>query len=117
MVTDSKRIMITTSFLFMLIAFEICYLTSKQFKQQHPPSYVSTIVHKKKQFRVLAALFFIVSSTLLILNLGWGSGIAAIVFTLMAAGSLIVSIQPFRYVKIGVIAAVYFSILLLEIFI
>ena len=115
--TDSKRIMITTSFLLMLVAFEICYLTSKQYKQAHPPAYVSTMVNKKKQFRVLASLIFIASSILLILKLGWGSGVAAVIFTLMAAGSLIVSIQPFRYFKVGVIAAIYFSILLLEIFI
>lgn len=101
----------------MLLAFEICYLTSKQYKQPHPPSYVATMVKKKKQFRVFALLIFIASSILLFLKLGWGSGVAAVIFSLMAAGSLVVTIQPFRYFKVGVIAAIYFSILILEILI
>ncbi|QPH39318.1 hypothetical protein [Pedobacter endophyticus] len=109
--------MITTTFLLLLMAFEICYLTSKQYKQTNPPAYVATLVSNKNQFRIGALFLLFVATAMLVVNLGWASGIATLIFGLMAAGSLIVSLQPFRYFRVATIAAVYFAILLLEIFI
>jgi len=109
--------MITTIFLLLLMAFEICYLTSKQFKQANPPAYVVSIIANKTMWRIGAFLLVLAATVLLIMVLGFASGIATLIFGLMAAGSLIVSLQPFHYFRVATIAAVYFAILLLEIFI
>jgi len=109
--------MITTIFLLLLITFEIWYLTSKQFKQANPPAYVAKIISHTKRFRIGASLLFMVATALLIIKLGWASGLAAVITGLMAAGSLVVVVQPFRYVRIATLVMLYLSILLLEIFI
>ena len=109
--------MITTTFLLLLIAFEICYLTSRQYKQTNPPAYVARVVANKNQFRVLALLLCLIATAIVVVKLGWASGSAAIIFGLMAAGSLIVTLQPFRYFRFTTILALYFAVLLLEIFI
>lgn len=101
----------------LLMAFEICYLTSKQYKQANPPAYVATLVSNKNLFRILALLLVFIATAVFVVKLGWASGIAALIFGLMAAASLIVSLQPFRYFRFTTIVALYFVILLLEIFI
>lgn len=109
--------MITTIFLLLLLAFEICYLTSKQFKEVNLPPYVKTITLHPKQFRTGAGFLFVIATSLLIIYLGLVSGIFAVIVGLMAAGSLIVIIQPFRYIPLLSLLILYFSIFLLEIFI
>jgi len=106
--------MITTTFLLLLISFELFYLTSKQYKEKNMPAYMAKIAANAKTYRLLAAVLFIVSIILFVIALGWLSGIIAIIVGIMAAGSLIVLIQPFRYLRPATIAVLYFSILILE---
>ncbi|WP_025146460.1 hypothetical protein [Pedobacter jeongneungensis] len=109
--------MITTTFLLLLISFELWYLTSKQFKEHKLPDYLVKIIANAKLYRIVAAILFIVACYLFIFFLGVTSGLTAIVFATMAAGSLVVVIQPFQYLRITTVAMLYFTILLLEFFI
>jgi hypothetical protein len=109
--------MITTIFLLLLVTFEIWYLTSSQYKPNHPPVYVRKIISNGKKFRIAASLLFLIATVLLIIELGWTSGITAAIVGIMAAGSLIVVIQPFQYLRIQTLGLLYISVLLLEIFI
>lgn len=101
----------------LLVTFEIFYLTSKQYKQQNHPAHINKIKTNVKAFRWLAIGILIMATGLFILNLGWSSGIIAAFVGLMAAGSLITLLQPFRYLRLTTIGVLYFSVLLLEIFI
>jgi len=109
--------MITTSFLLLFISFEIWYLTSKQFKQGNSVAYIQKIISNAKPFRFGAGLLFAIAATIIIINLGWASGIPAVIVGLMAAGSLVVVLQPFRYIGFTSVASLYILLLLLEIFI
>ncbi|WP_316832281.1 hypothetical protein [Pedobacter aquatilis] len=109
--------MITTACLLLLFAFEILYLTSKQYKQSNSPFWVTTIIAKPKQFRLGAAILFIIGGALIICNMGWASGFVALIVAVMAAGSLVVVLQPFRYIGLISLSALYAAVLLLEIFI
>jgi hypothetical protein len=109
--------MITTIFLLLLISFEIWYLTSSQYKPRHPSVYISKIISNGKKLRIGAAVLFFVANALMIFQLGWASGIAAAIVGIMAAGSLIVVLQPFGYMRIKTISILYFTVLLLEFFI
>ncbi|WP_316737501.1 hypothetical protein [Pedobacter aquatilis] len=106
--------MITTTFLLLLISFELFYLTSKQFKEKNTPAYLAKIATNGKTYRLVAAALFVVATILFIISLGWSSGLVAIIVGIMAAGSLIVLLQPFRYLRPTTIAVLYFSILILE---
>jgi len=114
---NEQKFMITTTFLLLLISFELFYLTSKQFKQQNLPAYIFSIKAKAKIFRLVAGLLFVLATILFVFNLGWTSGILAIVVGVMAAGSLVVTLQPFQYLRLTTVAVLYFSVLLLEVFI
>ena len=109
--------MITTTFLLLLISFECWYLTPGQIKLTHSPIYIQHIVANALLFRISGAVLFLIATASFIFNLGLASGIASVIFGLMAAGSLFVVLQPFQYLRIKVVAVLYFSILLLEIFI
>jgi len=109
--------MITTTFLLLLISFEFFYLTSKQYRQQNKPGYIGKITANASVFRVLAGVLFTIATLLSVYKLGFSSGIIAIIVGLMAAGSLIVLLQPLKYLSLTTIAALYFSVLLLEFFI
>ncbi len=83
----------------------------------HPSVYIQHIAKKPLLVRIAGAFLFLLATASFIFNLGLASGIAAVIFGLMAAGSLIVVLQPFQYLRIKVVAGLYFSFLLLEIFI
>lgn len=114
---NEQRFMITTTFLLLLISFELFYLTSKQFKQQNLPSYMLSIKAKAKIFRMVAGVLFMLATVLFVFQLGWTSGIIAVIIGVMAAGSLIVTTQPFQYLRLTTVTVLYFSVLLLEFFI
>ncbi|WP_443938496.1 hypothetical protein [Pedobacter sp. MW01-1-1] len=109
--------MITTSLLLLLIAFEIWYLTSKQNKQNNTSDYVKKLNAQSKLFRQSTIVLVILSAILLCLKLGLTSGLTATLFCLMAVGSLVVTVQPFRYIRYSTLAVLYVVFLLLEIFI
>ncbi|SDC23184.1 hypothetical protein [Pedobacter soli] len=109
--------MISTACLMLLLAFEILYLTSKQYKQASSLVFVKTIVAKPRQFRLAAAILFSIGSALIISGMGWVSGSVAVVVAVMATGSLVVVLQPFRYIGVIGLSALYAAVLLLEIFI
>lgn len=76
-----------------------------------------TVKAKAKIFRMGAGVLFILATLLFVFQLGWTSGIIAIIIGVMAAGGLIVTLQPFQYLKLTTVAVLYFSVLLLEFFI
>ena len=109
--------MITTVFLLQLISFELLYLSSKQNRQQKLPVYLAGILLNAKGNSIASGALLFISAALFISQLGWASGLSSAVFGAMAAGSLIVVLQPFNYLRIPAVALIYVFALLLEIFI
>ncbi|MES2063659.1 MAG: hypothetical protein V4456_17150 [Bacteroidota bacterium] len=106
--------MITTLFFLLLIAFELCYVTSKQIKINKPATYLRKIITNPKSARIIAALIFIVAIVLFIIQLGWVSGSIACFVCLMGAGNLVVTLHPFRYLQGLAIMGLFFFFLILE---
>nr|WP_067058956.1 hypothetical protein [Mucilaginibacter sp. L294] len=106
--------MITTLFFLLLIAFELCYVTSKQTKINKPAKYLRKIIANPKSARIVAALIFVLSTVLFIIQLGWVSGLIACLVCLMGAGNLVVTLHPFRYLRGPAIMGLFFFFLILE---
>ena len=81
------------------------------------PVYLAEILLNAKANRITSGILLCVSATLFVSQLGWASGLSSAVFGAMAAGSLIVSLQPFNYLRLPAVALLYVFALLLEIFI
>ncbi|WP_443944317.1 hypothetical protein ACJVDH_15525 [Pedobacter sp. AW1-32] len=109
--------MISTLFLIFLLAFEICYVTSEQYKPSKPRLYLQKLRANKQNAHLGAAVLLLLATTGFVIIFGWASGLFGAVISLMAAGSLIVVLQPFAYLKPGNIILIYGCVFLLEIFI
>src|SRR5690348_13473282 len=106
--------MITTLCLLQLIAFEIWYVSSPQFKSGNRRAYLNHILRNKHVFRILGIALLLVTTIIFIVIWGWMAGICAAIVSLMTIGSLVVIFQPFRYLNEKTGAMLFALLLVLE---
>jgi hypothetical protein len=106
--------MITTLCLLQLIAFEIWYVTSPQFKSEHRREYVTRILRSKRAFRIIGLALLLVTTIMFVVVWGWLAGICAALVSLMTIGSLVVVLHPFRYLNEKKVAMLFTLLLVLE---
>lgn len=107
--------MFVSLFLLYFIAFFIWYNTSKKAKWKDKPTYLQQLENRPLESKILSTLLILTASAGLVYTLGWGSGIAASFFYLMAIGSMVVCFFPFRYFTLKSIVMLYLTFLVLEI--
>lgn len=109
--------MISTLFFMHLIGFLLWHLTSKQTNLTKPLKYLKPVLAHKQASRWAGAALIILATALFIAKWGWMTGICASVVGLMAAGSLIVVLHPFNFIKGRVLILLFLLFQVLEIFI
>jgi hypothetical protein len=106
--------MITTLFFLQLIAFQIWYVTSSQVKYTNPPTYVHYILRHRQTFRMAGLVLMLISTSVLVTQFGWMSGICAGIVGLMGAACLVVLLNPFRYLNERKVVVLFVLFLALE---
>jgi hypothetical protein len=106
--------MITTLFFIQLIAFQIWYITSAQVKHSAPSGYLISVLHNKQAYRLSGIGLLLLATTIFIIRFGWMSGICASIVGLMGVASLVILLNPFRYVNEKAVAMLYAFFLVLE---
>ncbi|MBT1689314.1 hypothetical protein [Dawidia soli] len=106
--------MIATFFFLQLIAFQIWYITSDEVKPVDLPVYARGLVRHKNASRMIGAALMLLVTALFIAQWGWMTGICASLVGLMGVGSLVVMLNPFRYVDGKGVVGLYVFFLVLE---
>jgi len=106
--------MITTFYFIQLIAFQLLYVTSEQEKYANPPSYLLSILCRKRAYRIFGAALMLLVTIAFVVQWGWMTGICASLIGLMGIGCLVVSLNPFRYVNEKGVVVLYAFFLMLE---
>ncbi|RYF77161.1 MAG: hypothetical protein EOO39_04615 [Cytophagaceae bacterium] len=104
--------MITTLYLIQFIAFYLWQVTAPK---RQPVSGLSTYaVANKSQARLIGVALILVASVGFVLQWGLASGLFGSFVGLMAVGCLSVVIEPFNYLRVSGVAAIYVCCVLLE---
>jgi hypothetical protein len=106
--------MISTLFFLLLIAFHLWYLSSSQFKIQ-PVGYQAYVTNNPRPARILGWALAGLVATLLVWRFGWMTGLCTWLVGLMGVGNLIVTLAPFRYLRLPATLLIYLVLLTLEI--
>lgn len=106
--------MITTLFFLQLIAFQIWYVTFSQVKYTHPPAYVHYILRHRQTFRMAGLVLMLITTSVLVTQFGWMSGICAGIVGLMGAACLVVLLNPLRYLNERKVVMLFVLFLALE---
>lgn len=107
--------MISTIYLFQLIAFYLWQITSGQARRDHRPvpALLRWLSQNKKPARLTASMLLLISLAGFILKTGLMSGICGFIIGLMGFGCLSVVLTPFGYLRLpGVISLYMFGVLL-----
>jgi len=104
-----------TSVVFLVfIAFLFLYNLSKKTDWSDKPGWASYFEKKRVLSTVLSAILILIAGTVLELDNGMTSGIFSLIVILMAMGSLIVLLFPFRYVSVKQIALLFLIFIVFE---
>lgn len=104
--------MITSLYFIQFVAFYLWQVTAPK---RHPVGGLLTYaVRNKTQARLSGVALLLVSSVGFVLQWGLASGLFGFVVGLMAMGCLSVVIEPFNYLRIPGVAAIYVCCVLLE---
>jgi hypothetical protein len=109
--------MYSTYLLLVFVGFFLWYNTSKKARWKDKSQFLLNLEAKPQLSKVIVTLCFLMATALLILELGWMSGICASIVAIMTMGSLIVAVFPFRYLNSWSLLLFYGLFLGLEIFI
>lgn len=86
--------------LLFLAGFYLCYRTSKAVKMPAEALLLQLrLTANPRAFRWVAALAFLAGWVLLIVTMGWGAGSFAVLAYAMCAGSLVVLLAPFGFIR------------------
>jgi len=91
--------MYSTVIALIFLAFLLLYNLSRKNKWEGRPDWAKKMESDKLLSRGISAALMVISLLLLIFFSGTGAGIFAFIVVLMAVGSLIVLLSPFRYVN------------------
>lgn len=105
--------MITTLYIIQFIAFYLWQVTAP--KRQPVSGLWTQVVANKSQARLIGIALLVVACVGFVLQWGLGGGISGFFVGLMAVGCLSVVIEPFNYLGILGVAALYVGCAILEI--
>lgn len=104
--------MITTLYFTQFVAFYLWQITAP--KRQPVAGLLSYAVENKLQARLIGFALLLVACVGFVFQWGLASGIAGFFVGLMAVGCLSVVIEPFNYLRLLSVAAIYGCCVLLE---
>ena len=105
--------MITTLYFIQFVAFYLWQITAP--KRQPVGGLLTYAVANKSQARLIGAALLLVACVGFVVQWGLGSGIFGFFVGLMAVGCLSVVIEPFNYLRVPGVAAIYVCCVILEI--
>ena len=106
--------MISTLFFLLLIAFQLWYLSSSRLRIQ-PVGYQVYVTNNPGPARLAGWLLAALAAALFVWKLGWMTGLCTWLVGLMGVGSLIVTLAPFRYLRLPATVLVYLVLFTLEV--
>ena len=104
--------MITTLYFIQFVAFYLWQITAP--KRQPAGGLLTYAVANKSQARLIGTALSIIACVGFVFQWGLGSGIFGFFVGLMGVGCLSVVIEPFNYLRIQGVAAIYISCVILE---
>jgi len=105
--------MISTLYLIQFVAFYLWQITAP--KRQPVGGLGTYAIANKSQTRLIGVALWLVACAGFVFEWGLASGLFGFFVGLMAVGCLSVVIEPFNYLRIPGVAAIYVSCVLLEI--
>jgi len=106
--------MISTLFFLLLMAFQLWYLSSSQVKTQ-PVGYQVYVTNNPRPARLVGWALAALAAALFVWRFGWMTGLSAWLVGLMGVGNLIVTLAPFRYLRLPATVLLYLVFLTLEV--
>lgn len=106
--------MYSSAFLFVFAAFYLQYNLSRKVRMRHKPAWLAYMEDHALFSRIAGALAAALALALLVGQLGVGSGIFGFGVVLMCAGSLVVTLAPFRYLRPAHLLALYLGCMAVE---
>ncbi|MVM33947.1 hypothetical protein GO755_28185 [Spirosoma sp. HMF4905] len=105
--------MITTLYFIQFVAFYLWQITAP--KRQPIGGLWAYAQTNKSQTRLIGAALALIACVGFVMQWGLASGLFGFVVGLMAVGCLSVVIEPFNYLRVPSVAAIYVSCVILEI--
>lgn len=105
--------MITTLYFTQFVAFYLWQVTAP--KRQPVGGLLTYAVENKAEARLIGVALLVFACVGFVFQWGLASGISGFVVGLMAVGCLSVVIEPFNYLRISGVAALYVACVILEI--
>jgi len=109
--------MYTTIILLIFIAFLFLYNTSKKSKWPNKPLWASYFETRKTLSVFISAILVLLACIMLVFLNGTVAGVFSVIVIIMAMGSLIVLLFPFRYVSVTQTILLFLLFIVLEQFI
>lgn len=109
--------MYSTIFLLLIFSFYLLYNLSKRVKVVAQHSYLKYLKKHRLFSKIVSLVLMGIACVLLVIQLGFGSGIFGFIVVLMSVGCLVVVLAPFRYLRIIHLLAVYLMFCAIETFI
>lgn len=109
--------MYSTVFFLLFAAFYLFYNLSTRVKITGKPAFLAYLEQRPSLSKWTALSLALLVCILLIKALGLGAGVFGFVVALMGAGSLIVSLAPFRYFRMKQLLLIYGCMVIFEVFI
>ncbi|MET1056613.1 MAG: hypothetical protein ABWY16_14995 [Pedobacter sp.] len=106
--------MYTIIVLLVFIAFFFLYNLSKKTEWSDKPAWAAYFEKKRILSTVLSAILILIAGVLLENDNGMVSGIFSLMVILMAMGSVIVLLFPFRYVSVKQMALLFLVFIVFE---
>jgi multisubunit Na+/H+ antiporter MnhE subunit len=106
--------MITTLYFIQFVAFYLWQITAAKRKPVAVGGLLTYASANKSQARLIGAALCLVACVGFVLQWGLASGIVGFLVGLMAVGCLSVVIEPFNYLRIQGVAAIYVCCVILE---
>jgi len=106
--------MYSTVIALIFLAFLLLYNLSRKNKWEGRPDWAKKMESDKLLSRGISVALMVISLFLLIFFSGTGAGIFAFMVVLMALGSLIVLLSPFRYINARHLVILYVLSLIFE---
>ncbi|MBD1431794.1 hypothetical protein H8B06_03070 [Sphingobacterium sp. DN00404] len=101
-------------FLILFAGCYLCYITSKKAKLGKVPPGFLRVAQSGKKAKIIASVLFIASWAIIIHNQGFGSGTFAFGGYVMAALSVVILLNPLRYIRWTHLLGIFILSILLE---
>jgi hypothetical protein len=106
--------MYTSIVLLVFIAFLFLYNLSKKTEWSDKPVWVAYFEKRRMLSTIISAVLMLIAGGLLVWGTNMTSGLFSLIVILMAMGSVIVLLFPFRYVSVKQIALLFLIFIAFE---